>query len=100
MHHDGAFLREMIGLCERLVTEGLLRHDALDDPGAVPHGQEMDLSARTPVVEPTPQGDGLAFVSGDVFDVQGHESVSARSNRCRARLASSSTESGAPVLAS
>src|SRR4030095_6847341 len=96
---DRAFLGEVVRLAERLFANGLLRHDALDESASVPYGQEVDLSTRTAVVQPSAQRDGLAFVFRDVIDARNHELVSVRSKRCRARRASARTAAGPPVPA-
>ena len=69
---DGALLRQVIGASEGLVAHRRLRHDALDEPGAVAQGQEVDLAARPAVVQPAAEGHRLAGVAGDVFDVDVH----------------------------
>ncbi len=68
-HDDRRFLRQVIGLPERLLVDGGLRHDALDEAAAVADGQEVDPAARPPGVQPSPDDHALAFVPGDVFDV-------------------------------
>src|SRR5262249_60688552 len=55
-----------------LVADGGLRHDRLDEAGAVAHDQEVDLAARAAVVEPALERDLLAFVRADVFDIDVH----------------------------
>src|SRR5262249_16515995 len=110
---DGALLREMIRAGERLVAHRLLRHDALDEAGAVAQRQEVDLAARPLVVQPSAQADGLALVPCDVFDVSelchrvvsfrlegGSYKVSMRSNRPRTACAFFRISAGEPVFAS
>src|SRR5215217_283590 len=90
----------MVCLLECFVSDRLFGHDALDEAGAVPHGQKMDFAARTPIMEPALERDGLPGVLCDVLNVCRHDCASVRSNRCRARRASSRTVSGALVFAS
>jgi hypothetical protein len=59
----------MVGLFEHLFADGGLRHDGLNEARAVAHGQEVNLPARAPVVQPALDGDGLPLVLGDVFDI-------------------------------
>jgi hypothetical protein len=59
----------VIGVPEHVLADRLLRHDALDETRAVAERQEMDLPARSAVVQPAAQPDGLAFVFRNVFDV-------------------------------
>ena len=66
---DGRFLRQMVGGLEDLLAYRCLRHHGLDETAAVSEDQEMDLAARAPVVEPPFDGDVLAFVRADVFNV-------------------------------
>ena len=53
VHDQRGFLRQMVGLFELLVADRRFRHDGLDESGAVAHRQEMNLSARTAVVQPS-----------------------------------------------
>ena len=57
---------------ERLVADRGLRHHGLDEAGAVADLQKVDLAARSAVGQPAFDGDGLAVVLGDVFDVDVH----------------------------
>ena len=59
----------MVGGLEDLLAYRCLRHHGLDETAAVSEDQEMDLAARAPVVEPPFDGDVLAFVRADVFNV-------------------------------
>ena len=69
---DRGFLRQMIGGLEHLVADRGLRHHRLDEAGAVAERQEVDLAARPAVVQPALDGDFLALVLADVFDVDVH----------------------------
>ena len=75
---DGALLAEMVGLDEGLLADRRLRHDGLDEAGAVADGQEVDLAAGPAVVQPALQRHGLTFVSGNVLDVGGHRAQGSR----------------------
>ena len=68
----GALLRQVVGASERFVAHRRLRHDALDEAGAVAHGEEVDLAARAAVVQPAAERHRLSGVAGDVFDVDVH----------------------------
>ena len=88
-HHDRRFLRQMIGGLEDLLAHGGLRHHRLDEARAVAEDEEMDLAARAAVMEPPFDGDLLALVPADVFDVDVRQSFSARRQKlfhpvCRA----------------
>ena len=74
----GALLREVVGARERLVPDRLLGHHALDEAAPVADRQEMNLPARSAVVQPSADGDGLSLVAGDVFDVGDHLSFVSR----------------------
>ncbi len=76
---DRGFLRQVIGGLEQLLADRRLRHHRLDEAGAVADGEEMDLAARAAVVQPPLDGDLLAFVLADVFDVDVAHSVIVRS---------------------
>ena len=71
-----SLLREMIGAREQLVSDRRLRHHGLDEAASVPQDEEMNLPARTPVVKPPLDGDFLALVPADVFDVGVHRALS------------------------
>ena len=72
----GALLREVIGRLERLFGHVVPAHDDLQETGAVAQHEEVDLAARTPVVQPALDGDGLADVLADLVDVDvGHVQV-------------------------
>ena len=79
MHDERCFLRKVIGLLEFVVADGGLRHDGLNEAGAVAHGKKMDLSARAPVVQPAAKRDRLAFVFRDILDVDNHSKLPATS---------------------
>ena len=49
VHDDGALLREVVGPRERLVADGGLGHDGLDEAGSVADLQKVDLAARSAV---------------------------------------------------
>ncbi len=71
----GARQRERALLSERLRLLpggfGYVRFgdDRLHEAGAVAEDQELKLPARAPVVKPTLHGDGLAFVAGELIDI-------------------------------
>jgi hypothetical protein len=65
-------LRQVVRFRERIVADGRFRHDRLDESRPVANNQEMDLAARPAVVEPPVDGDLLALVLSDVFDVCAH----------------------------
>ena len=69
---DGGFLGEVIRRLERLVADRGFRHDRLDEAGAVPQNQEVDLAARAAVVQPPLDRDLLPVVRADVLDVDVH----------------------------
>jgi hypothetical protein len=62
----------MVRDLEQLVPDRRLRHDRLNEAGAVAHDEKMDLAAGTAIVQPSLQRDVLAFVRPDVFDVDVH----------------------------
>ena len=77
----------MIRLPERVFSYGLLRHDALDEPGAVTQREEVDLAARAAVVQPSFDGDLFAFVLADVFYIDvSHRSIFSRAIRARVSI--------------
>ena len=71
--HTG-FLGESLDRFEDFGRDGVLRHNALNDAGAVAKMREQQFAALAQVVEPAADGDGLAFVLADFGD---------RSYRCR-----------------
>src|SRR5262245_46262211 len=71
-HDDRCFLRQMVGGREHLVADGGFRHDRLNEPAAIPQDQEMNLAARTAIVQPAMYGEFFAFVMPDVFDINAH----------------------------
>src|SRR4249920_3718354 len=82
----------MVGRLERVLADRGLGHDRLDEPGAVAEDQEMDLAARTAVMQPPLDRDLLADVRADVFDIHVHDLQLAKncSIRCRAFCARAS----------
>jgi hypothetical protein len=62
-------LWNVVGESEVLGRHLFLEHHALHRAGAVAHLQEVQLAARAFVVQPPFEGDLLALVAGDVFDV-------------------------------
>ena len=68
------FLRQVVGGLEHLLADGRLGHHRLNEAAAIAQDQEMDFSARTAVVQPSVNGDFLAFVRADVLDVGVHSS--------------------------
>src|SRR5438876_251190 len=77
-------LRQMVRGLEDLVADGGLRHHALDEARAVAQDQEMDLAARTAIVEPPFDGDLFALVLPDILYVNVHSCFSNRSRAARA----------------
>ena len=73
VHDDRGLLRQVIGLLELLVTDRRFRDDRLDETGAVAHRQEMNFSARAAVMEPSPNGDGLALALRNLVYVSDHK---------------------------
>ena len=68
---DAGFLCEAFECFEDFRGDAFYVGNALDGAGAVAKDGEEELAALTEVVEPTAQGDGLAFVLADGSDV-GH----------------------------
>src|SRR6266436_5176720 len=66
--NDAGFLGESFDGIENFWRDGVLRDYALDDAGAVAKLGEEELAAFAEVVEPSADGDGLAFVSADLCD--------------------------------
>ena len=58
-HRERRLLREVVGLLERLLADGRLRHHRLDEAAAVAHLEEVNLPARAAVVQPSVDGDLL-----------------------------------------
>ena len=90
---DRRLLREMVGGLEQLLADRGLRHHRLNEAAAVAHDQEMDLAARSTIVQPALDGDFLAFVLADLIDVcllSHQRSAINRSIRSRAVLARTS----------
>ena len=73
-HDDGRFLREMVRGLEHLVANGGFRHDRLDEAGPVADDQEMNLAARSAVVQPSLDDDFFALVAADIFYIDVHTS--------------------------
>ena len=69
---DRCLLREVVGQLEQIVANRRPGHDRLNEAGAVAQDQEMDLAARSAIVQPPLDGDLFAFVPADVFDVDVH----------------------------
>ena len=67
-HDDARFLGEAFDGIENFGRNGILRHYALDDAGAVAKLGEKQLAAFAQVVEPSADDDGLAFVLADFCD--------------------------------
>ncbi len=65
---DARFLREALDGVEDFRRDGVLRDYALDDADAVAELGEKELAAFAEVVEPSADGDGLAFVLADFCD--------------------------------
>ena len=62
------FLRQRLDRVEDFRRNGVLRHDALNDAGAVAKLRKQQLPALAQVVEPAADGDGLAVVLADFCD--------------------------------
>ena len=71
-HDDGAFLTQVIGLLERRLVHVALAHHDLEKAGPVTDHEEMNLAARSAVVQPALDGDRLAGVLADLLDVCMH----------------------------
>ena len=69
---DRRFLAQMIRRRKQLVADGSLRHHGLNEAGTVAQDEEMNLPARTPVVQPPLDGDLFTLVLADVFDENVH----------------------------
>ncbi len=69
---DGAFLAEVIGPGKGGLVDVAFPHDDLDEARAVANRQEMNLPARSAVVEPALDGDGRADVVADLVDIGMH----------------------------
>src|SRR5580658_5101582 len=65
---DAGFLGEAFDGVENFGRDGVLRDYTLDDAGAVAKLREQELAAFAEVVEPSADGDGLAFVLADSCD--------------------------------
>src|SRR6266404_2543030 len=65
---EAGFLGEAFDGVEDFGRDGILWYYALDDTGAVAKLRKEKLAALAEVVEPTADGDGLAFVSADLCD--------------------------------
>ena len=63
-NHAG-FLGQSFNRVENIRRNGVLRHHALNDAGAIAELREQELAALAKVVEPAADGDGLAFVFAD-----------------------------------
>ena len=72
-HRERGLLGQVVGLLEDLRADVALEDDALDDAGAVPQLQEVELAGGAAGVEPAVQRDLFALVLGDVGDVDGRE---------------------------
>src|SRR4051812_47854804 len=62
----------MIGGLEGVLADRGFGHDGLNEAGTVADRQEVDLAAGTAIVQPAFDGDFLAGVLPDVFDVNVH----------------------------
>src|ERR1700687_650172 len=65
---DAGFPGEAFDGVENFGRDGVLWDYALDDAGAVAKLREKELAAFAEVVEPSADGDGLAFVGADLCD--------------------------------
>ena len=70
---DGRFLRQVVGPLELLVADRSLGNHRLDEAGAVAQDEEVDLAARTAIVQPPLDGDLFAGMAADIFDVNVHK---------------------------
>src|SRR5215467_11103588 len=91
----------MIGTREDFVTDRRFRHHRLDEARPVAHDQEVQLSTRTTVVEPSVDRHFLTVVLGDVFDISAHRQnvISIFSRRSRAFTVRFSTSMALPESA-
>src|ERR1044071_4342069 len=95
----------MIGGLELFIADGSLRYDGLNESRAIAYGEEVNLSAGAPVVEPATDRHVLAFVLADVFDVDRHgangmdgKRSSGPTSCCRRNRARSARSSTAAAL--
>src|SRR6266404_6202003 len=65
---DAGFLGKSFDGIENFWRDGVLRDYALDDAGAIAKLREEELAAFAEVVEPSADGDGLAFMGADLCD--------------------------------
>ena len=65
---DARFLGEAFDGVEDFGRDGVFRNDTLNDAGAVAKLGEEELAAFAEIVEPSPDGDRLAFVAADLCD--------------------------------
>jgi hypothetical protein len=65
---DARFLSEALDGVEDFGRDGVFWDYSLDDSGAVAKLREEELAAFAEVVEPSANGDGLAFVFADFCD--------------------------------
>src|SRR5258706_13386357 len=65
---DAGFLGESFDSVEDFGGDGVLRDYALDNARAVAKLREQELAAFAEVVEPSANGDRLAFVGADLCD--------------------------------
>src|ERR1035441_2360702 len=67
-HDDAGFLGEAFDGVEDFRRNGIFRHYTLNDAGAVAKLGKEELATFAEIVEPSPDGDGLAFVGADLCD--------------------------------
>ena len=65
---DARFLRQTLDGLKNLGRDRAFRHDSLNQAGAVAKNGEQQLPTLAQVVEPAPNGYGLAFVSANFSD--------------------------------
>ena len=70
---DRAFLSEVIGFLKRRFVDVALAHHHLQKAAAVADDEEMDLAARSAVVQPAFDGDVLPDVRADLVDIRMHQ---------------------------
>ena len=66
---QGGFQGKPLELLEIILRQVALDQHSLGHPGAVPEHQKADLAAGAQVIDPTPEGDGLADMPGQGGDV-------------------------------
>jgi hypothetical protein len=68
-YFERSLLPEMVGGSEGIGAEVVYRRHALAHSSAVANQQEMDLAARTPVVEPSLERDFRPDMAAQILDI-------------------------------